>query len=568
MADDTDAELASLPREELVERARALQTVLRVAQAVTNARSVDDLAERFAEAVAAYTRFPSVVVLRFVPARDGFEILTQRGFDESRFPPRKILPARGSLTGLAVARGQILTTEDIAGDDRLDPETRVALAANAYTTGVCVPVLHGGEVLGSFNLVYPRGTALRLGERRMLGALATSLGLSMAQQVAAERERALEAQAGRAQQLESLGVLAGGIAHDFNNLLTGIVGNVDLARVVADENRQTRIVGLLSEALDAAARATSLVRQLLTFARGGAPSRQATRELGALIREVSSFAASGTSVRCDIDVAEPLGVVDVDVGQIGQVLQNLVLNACQASPRGATVTVRARRVDLAGGARVVIEVVDTGDGIAPEHLPHIFEPFFTRRPGGTGLGLAVSHSIVQRHGGRLTVKSEVGHGTTFTVELLGSEGGPLEAPRPIASAKRFSGRALVLDDEDAVRLVAELLLKELGFEVETARHGAEALEIARRATAEGHPFRVALLDLTIVGGLGGAEIADDLRLASPGIRLIVSSGYAREGTGDGWDARLHKPYLINDLTTALERALTAAPVVDADPAPR
>jgi signal transduction histidine kinase/CheY-like chemotaxis protein len=555
MATDADAELVSLPREELVERARALQTVLRVAQAVSNARSVDDLSERFADAVAAYTRFPALVVLRFVPAHDGFEILAQRGFDESKFPPRKILPARGSLTGLAVERRQILATEDIAGDDRVDPETRAALSANAYTTAVCVPVIHGGEVFGAFNLIYPSGTSLRLSERRLLGALASTLGLSMAQQVAAERERALEAQARRAQQLESLGVLAGGIAHDFNNLLTGIVGNVDLARVVADEAQQPRIATLLAETLGAATRATSLVRQLLSFARGGAPATQATRELGALLREVSSFAASGTSVRCEVDLVEPLGVVEIDVGQIGQVIQNLVLNACQASARGATVTVRARREH--DGATVVIEVIDTGGGIAAEHLPHLFEPFFTRRPGGTGLGLAVSHSIIQRHGGRLSVKSSVGQGSTFTVELPGSANAPLESPHAGPPVARFSGRALVMDDEDTVRLIAELLLAQLGFEVETARHGAEALELARRAAAERRPFRLALLDLTIVGGLGGADIAEDLRRASPEIRLVVSSGYAPEGTEGGWDGRLHKPYRINDLAKALEAALAA-----------
>jgi signal transduction histidine kinase/CheY-like chemotaxis protein len=556
MTDDTDAELASLPREELVERARALQTVLRVAQAVTNARSVEDLAGRFAEAVAAFTRFPAVVVLRLVPARDGYELIAQRGFDETKFPPRKILPAKGSLTGLAVERRQVLTTEDIAGDDRVDAETRVALSANEFTSGACVPVVHGGEVLGAFNLVYPRGTALGGGERSMLEALATSLGVAMAQQVAAERERELEEQARRAQQLESLGVLAGGIAHDFNNLLTGIVGSVDLARLLADEARETRVVALLSEALDAAARATSLVRQLLTFARGGAPSRKATDELGRVIREVSSFASRGTSVRCDVEVTEPLGVVEIDVGQIGQVIQNLVLNACQASRSGSTVTVRARRTGAgAEGARVVIDVVDTGDGIAPEHLPRIFEPFFTRRRGGTGLGLAVSHSIVSRHGGRLTVSSELGRGTTFTVELPASEIAPGEAPDGGRPATQFSGRALVMDDEDIVRLVAEALLERLGFEVTTARHGAHALEVARRAVAEGRPFRVALLDLTIVGGLGGAEIADDLRLVSPGIRLIVSSGYAADEGGDRWDARLHKPYRIDDLAAALGEAL-------------
>jgi len=559
MGRDPDSERASLPREQLVEKARALETVLRIAQAVTHARSVSELAERFADAVASYTRFPSIVVLAWVPAQDGFEILAQRGFDESRFPPRQILPAKGSLTGLAVERRQVLTTDDIAGDDRVDPPTRAALAANQYTSGACVPVIHGGEVLGSFNLVYPRGTALPQSERNMLEALATSLGVAMAQHIAVEREHELERQARRAQQLDSLGVLAGGIAHDFNNLLTGIVGNIDLARILAEDAQQPQVVELLAEALTATARAAALARQLVTFSRGGEPSRKATSELGKLLVDVASFAARGTSVRCEVDVQEPLGVVEIDAGQIAQVIQNLVINACQASSSGGVVTLRARRVTAgADDDFIAIQVLDTGRGIAPEHLAHIFEPFFTARVGGTGLGLAVSHSIVRRHGGRLLVESELGRGTTFTVELpaSGSATPVVRAPDDRAP-RRFSGRALVMDDEDSVRLVATRLLQRLGFDVEAACDGTQALELGRRAAAAGRPFRVAILDLTVVGGLGGADIASKLRATSAGIRLVLSTGHAAIDGDEAWDARLLKPYKLDELAGALEQALQA-----------
>jgi signal transduction histidine kinase/CheY-like chemotaxis protein len=556
--DDATAGLASLPREELVAKARALQTVLRVVHDVTRARSLTEVAERFVEAVAAYTRFPSVVVWRYLPARDGFDILAQRGFDESKFASRRILPWRGSLSGLAVERRQVLTTDDIASDDRVDPEMRAALSSNDYTSGACVPILCGNDVMGSFNLVYPRGTALAQDERGLLETLATSLGFAMARQISAEQDHGREVQALRAQQLESLGVLAGGIAHDFNNLLTGIVGNVDLARVRVGGAHDAEIVDLLSEALAAAERARKLVSQLLTFSRGGAPSLRVTGELGTLIQEVASFAAHGTSIRLEFEIEEPLGGVEVDMSQIGQVFQNLVLNACQASARGGTVTIRARRTSRDGSGWVVVEVVDRGSGIALEHLPHIFEPFYSARAGGTGLGLAVSHSIVHRHGGRLSVKSEVGHGSVFTVELPMSHRAPPPSSGVVAGVAPCAGRALVLDDEDAVRRVAERLLKRLGFEVECARHGDEAISLARRATAEHRPFHVALLDLTIVGGRGGSEVAPDIRRESPGIRLVASSGYTADDTNVGWDATLPKPYTLVDLSATLERALASA----------
>ncbi len=540
-------------------RARALQTVLRVAGAVAGADGLTDLAQRFAAAVAVYTRFPAVVVLRFVPEQAEFVMLAQHGFDESKFPPTKALPAKGSLTGFAAERRAVVATEDLASDGRLDADTRVALTANAYSSGVCAPVMYGDEVLGSFNLIYPRGTSLALGERRMLETLARSLGVAMAHQIAIARERELEAQARRAQQLESLGVLAGGIAHDFNNLLTGIVGNLDLGRLMAEEAGHGELGSVFDQTLAAAGRATSLVRQLLTFARGGEPVRQVLNDLERVIHEVCSFAARGTSVRCAVDIKAALGFVEVDAGQIGQVIQNLVLNACQASRSGTTVRVCARRErTVEHGPLVIIDVIDEGCGISPEQLPRIFEPFFSAREGGTGLGLAVSHSIVHRHGGRLSVASELGKGSTFTVELPATDQAPSVSDRPEAGRSSSGGRVLIMDDEAMVRRVGAALLTRLGYAVDAAADGDDALELATRAVAEQRPFRVALLDLTIVGGLGAAEVADDLRLASPTTRLVLSSGFARDESPNAWDAFLQKPYTIQELSDALQRALASA----------
>jgi len=556
MIEDTDAELAALPREELVGRARALQTVLRVARAVSNARSLSELAERFAGAVAAYTRFPAVVVLRYVPEHAHFELLAQHGFDESKFPPRTTLPLKGSLSGLAAEYREVMTTEDIAGDDRVEPATRAALTANAYASGACAPVLYGDELLGGLNLIYPRGTSLARGERRMLETLASSLGSAMAHQIAIAREVELETQARRAQQLDSLGVLAGGVAHDFNNLLTGIVGNLDMARLLSEDAANSQLGELLEQTLAAAGRATSLVRQLLTFARGGEPARAVVNDLERVIREVASFAARGTSVRCEVEIAEPLGLLELDAGQIAQVIQNLVLNACQASPSGGAVRLRARREQPAEQAPlVIIEVIDQGRGIAPEHLQRIFEPFFTARLGGTGLGLSVSHTIVQSHEGRLSVRSELGVGSTFRVELPALARHEAVSTPATPPAVSFRGRMLVMDDELAVRQVSAALLKRLGFEVVAVANGTEAIKAATEAAAEQRPFRAALLDLTVVGGLGAAEIALDLRRITPATRLVLSSGFAPDASPSDWDAFLQKPYTASELSAALQQAL-------------
>ncbi len=560
--DVTDDELPSLSREDLVERARGLQIVLRVARAVSTSRDANDLARRFVDAVAAYTRFPSVCLFRYRPKEQVFQLVAEHGFTMENYPPpSSALPLVGSLTGLAATRGEIMTTGDIRSDDRIEPGTRAVLATAGYITASTVPILHRGEILGAFNLVYPGGAVLQPNERRMLEAIEKTIGLALAQQLADDRERELEAQARRAQQLDSLGVLAGGLAHDFNNLLVGIVGCLDLARHDVRKAGLASTEDTLDDALQAAGRATSLVRQLLTFSRGGAPSRKAVGDVGRVVSEAATFAARGTSVRCVIEVIEPLGVVECDPGQLGQVVQNLVLNACQASDRGATVTVRVTRTAAEAGSepRLRIEVIDQGSGIAPAHLARIFEPFFTAREGGTGLGLSVSHSIVARHGGALTVDSKPGRGTTFVVDLPVGSGVLASPTSPPRVEGAFGGRALVMDDEPAVRRVAALMLEKLGFEVVQVEHGAAALEQAASAHGARQPFRVAILDRTVVGGLGAAEIVEDLRRASPGIRVILSTGYARDAAGHdegAWDGALPKPYLLEALEEALTRALT------------
>ena len=378
-----------------------------------------------------------------------------------------------------------------------------------------------------------------------------------------ERSR-LEDELLRAAKLESLGLLAGGIAHDFNNLLTGVLGNLSLARFQAGPG--SPLASLLAESENAARRAQGLTQQLLTFSTGGAPVKRAVA-LGPLLREAADFAVSGSAVRCAYELDGDVAVT-ADPGQIGQVIQNLVINAKQAMPRGGTVRVAARRVEVAEGAvpglaageYVEIQVEDQGDGIPHEHLPKIFDPYFTTKEGGSGLGLATAYSIVQRHGGYITAASEPGRGALFRILLpvaasaQGSGDAGSGAPAPVG------GRILVMDDEPYVRDALARMLSHLGYEVETAAHGGEAVERWAEARGRGRPFHAGILDLTVAGGMGGKEAAAAILETDPEAVIVVSSGYSNDPVlsspaAYGVRAVLPKPYTLDQVEAVLRRCL-------------
>jgi signal transduction histidine kinase/CheY-like chemotaxis protein len=541
---------------------RALDAVLALTAIVASARSEEELAERAVEAVQRYTGAAGVAIYLHDEPRRCFTLLAQRGPDDSEPPPD--IPIERSLTGLAAARGHTVTVPDLGSDERIDPEIRAVMVKSGFGDGACVPILDQGRPVASLNLAYRPGTRLSPEDRRILEAMAGSLGIALAHRQAGQQQVELEEQARRAQQLESLGILAGGVAHDFNNLLVGIIGNVDLAREEAAAAGLDETAEGLEDALRAADRARSLVRQLLTFSRGGAPVKQTVASLAAVVKDAALFALRGTSVRCELAVEGDLGVVQLDPGQVAQVVQNLVLNAAQASAPGASVSVKLDRrtltapePPLAAGAWVRLRVSDQGRGIPPDDLARIFEPFFSRRPGGTGLGLAVCHSIVRRHAGHIAVESTPGRGTTFIVHLPAGRPEPRVEARDPAAALSHGGRALVMDDEASVRAVARRMLERQGFDVVECKEGMEALGEARAAASRGQAFDLALLDVTVVGGAGGLEIARALRTVSPSTRVVVSTGYAAEGAVDpmstGADAQLEKPYTSDQLTAVLAR---------------
>jgi PAS domain S-box-containing protein len=380
-----------------------------------------------------------------------------------------------------------------------------------------------------------------------------------------EHER-LEQELVRATKLESVGILAGGIAHDFNNILTAIMGNVALAGLDVDSGSEAG--RSLREAEKATLRARDLTQQLLTFAKGGEPVRESV-QLDGIVREMATFTLHGSRVKPQYEIAEDLWPADADKGQIGRVVQNLVLNAVQAMPEGGTVKIELRNERVVGLSRnalvpgnyVQIAISDTGVGIKAEHLPRIFDPYFTTKQMGSGLGLAAVYSIVHKHRGTIDVESQLGAGTTFRIWLPASAIAP-EADVSIAPAEKVAlkGRVLFMDDEEPIRQMAMFLLRRFGFDVVCAADGAEAVKKYCEARDAGNPFALVIVDLTVPGGIGGREAVAQLRAIDPKIKAIVSSGYSSDPVlanyrEHGFCGVAAKPYEVSDLAKVLRAAL-------------
>jgi PAS domain S-box-containing protein len=376
----------------------------------------------------------------------------------------------------------------------------------------------------------------------------------------------LEQQLVRATRLESVGILAGGIAHDFNNILTAVMGNLTLAQLEAGSD--TEVVERLREAEKATLRARDLTQQLLTFAKGGDPVRGAV-QLEALLRDTVTFALHGSSVQAIYDIPADLWPADADKGQIGRVIQNLVINAVQAMPRGGMLRFNARNEEVPGhnphgltpGIYLHLTVADNGEGIPRDHLSRIFDPYFTTKQTGSGLGLAAVYSIIKKHRGYIAVDSRVGEGTTFRIWLPALQQASVEAKVPVAMPPvRFTGRVLFLDDEEIIRKMATRMLQQFGFEVECAAEGREAVEKYRVARARGQPFTLVIMDLTVPGGFGGREAIKLLREIDPKVKAIVSSGYSSDPVlanfrAHGFCGVMAKPYQFEDIMRVLTEAL-------------
>jgi PAS domain S-box-containing protein len=378
-------------------------------------------------------------------------------------------------------------------------------------------------------------------------------------------QEVLHGQLLKTQKLESLGVFAGGIAHDFNNLLTGIIANISLAKVFVTPT--DKIFTRLDEAERAADRARDLTQQLLTFSRGGAPVKKSA-SLEQILMDSVSFVLRGSNVRCEFMVPEDIWPVEVDVGQISQVINNLLINADQAMPQGGTVRVRIENLvagpcdtlPLGEGRYVKCSVADQGTGIPEDLLSRIFDPYFTTKQKGSGLGLATVHSIVKKHGGHIGVESRVGVGTVFHLYLPAAT---REAPPPRREEEKQQvgrGKVLFMDDEEVIREVACEILGFLGYGVRLCSDGAEAIEEYQMAMERGEPFDAVIMDLTVPGGMGGKEAMKKLREIDGSVRGIVSSGYCNDPILShyreyGFCAVVAKPYNIKEMGEVMHEVI-------------
>jgi signal transduction histidine kinase/CheY-like chemotaxis protein len=369
----------------------------------------------------------------------------------------------------------------------------------------------------------------------------------------------------RAQKLESIGLLAGGIAHDFNNLLTALLGNISLAKTYADSN--DKVIAKLKAAEKASLRARDLTQQLLTFSKGGAPVKR-VMNINELVRDSANFSLRGANVKCRFALSDDLWPVQVDQGQLSQVANNLVINADQAMPEGGIMAVSTENVILSSGNQMLLDpgkyilvtFADQGHGIDAEDLPRIFDPFFSTKEGGTGLGLATAFSIAKNHGGHITVESSPDSGTKFFVYLPATEVQFEDSPINDEAIYSGKGKVLIMDDDDAVRTLALEMLAHLGYKVIATSNGEEALSIYEAAIREKDPFDALILDLTVPGRMGGCETGRKILGINPTAKILISSGYSNDPVMANYEKYgfcgiVPKPYKIEGMSKKLHDIL-------------
>lgn len=371
----------------------------------------------------------------------------------------------------------------------------------------------------------------------------------------------------KVKKLESVGVLAGGIAHDFNNILAAILGNINLAALDSSILPETKT--LLDEAEKASLRAKELTQQLLTFAKGGEPVKE-TASLESVIKDSADFVLHGDKVACSYNIPEDLWLVDIDKGQMSQVIQNIVINASHAMPAGGIIQIRCENIDhvqtkeinLPRDKKFVrVVITDSGIGIPANVVGKIFDPYFSTKQEGSGLGLAISHSIIMKHDSHITVKSTPGTGTTFTIYLpVSAHRNEQKQSEERIVADKGKVKIMVMDDDEMVRDVAQSMLSQMGHEVVLVQDGIEALKVYKEESNCDEPIDIVIMDLTIPGGMGGKDAVKEILSFDPKAKVIVSSGYSNDPIMAncqkyGFCASIVKPYQLQEFTRAINQVI-------------
>ena len=377
-----------------------------------------------------------------------------------------------------------------------------------------------------------------------------------------ERKR-LEKQLQQSQKMEAIGTLAGGIAHDFNNMLGIITGNISY--ILSNSNKDDEFYEVLADMQESSKQAQSLTYQLLTFSKGGAPIKKVA-DINKIIREAAVFSIRGANSKCNFALSDDLLPSEVDEGQINQVVNNLVINANQAMPKGGIITIRTENVNiitgdgipLPEGRYLQITVEDQGVGISKDHLLTIFDPYFTTKQKGNGLGLATTYAIIKKHDGYISVYSEINIGTVFNIYLPASINDLNEHEKQLEAEHKGQGKILIMDDQEIILKMVERMLNHLGYNTTSATDGSQAVALYKEAQTSKNTFDAVILDLTVPGGMGGLQTIIELLKIDPNVKAIVSSGYSNDPIMSnckeyGFCETVPKPYTLAQLSGVLNK---------------